>query len=107
MAAIDHKSYLCVKTELELLTVPPTQTSIEHGSIVKFFPSAAITEDGPIEFDVERSTEDYLNMTNTLIHVQAKINNGDGTVTSYDAHVGPETLFLRSMFLQVDVSLFK
>ena len=98
MAAIDQKSCLCVKSELDLFTVPPTQTSIEHGSIVKILPSAAITDDGPIEFDVEGSTEDYLDKTNTLIHVQAKITNGDGTVTANDAHVEPVNLFLHSMF---------
>ena len=78
MAAIDQKSCLRVKSELDLFTVPPTQTSIEHESIVKILTSAAITDDGPIEFDVEGSTEDYLDITNTLIHVQAKITNGDG-----------------------------
>ena len=105
MAAIDQKSCLCVKSELDLFSVPPTQTSIEHGTVVKILPSAAITDDGPIEFDVEGSTEDYLDMTNTLLHVQAKIINGDGTVIANDAHVGPVNLFLHSMFSQVDVSL--
>ena len=73
MAAIDQKSCLCVKNELDLFTVPPTQTSIKHESIVKILPSAAITDDGPIEFDVEGSTEEYLDMPNTFKHVEAKI----------------------------------
>ena len=101
MPATNQKSCICVKSELDLFTVSPTQTSIEHGSIVKILLSAAIMDDGPIKFDVEGFTEDYLDMPNTLIHVQAKITNGDGTVTANDAHVGPVNLFIQSMFSQV------
>ena len=96
-----------MKSELDLFTVPPTLTSIEHGSIIKILPSAAITDDEPIEFVAEGSAEDYLDMTDTLLHVQAKITNGDGTVTANDELVGPVNLFLHSMFSQVDVSLKK
>jgi hypothetical protein len=41
-----------MKGELDLFTVPPTQTSIEHGTWVEYHPLSTITDGAPIEFDV-------------------------------------------------------
>ena len=105
MALVHGLSCECVKSELDLFSVPPTQTSIEHGQWVEFHPLASITQGGPIEFSISGSGEDYVDLANTLLYVRAQIIKDDGTNLPDDANVGPTNLWLHSLFSQVDMSL--
>ncbi len=105
MALVDDRSCLCVKSELDLFSVPPTQTSIEHGCTVDYHPIAATLDAGPIEFSIPGTGEDYLDLTNTYLHLGIKIKKGDGTNLAADSKVGPTNLILHSLFQQVDVHL--
>ena len=105
MAFVHSQSCECVKSELDLFSVPPTQTSIEHGQWVEHHPLATITDSGPIEFSISGSGEDYLDLANTYVYVRAQIVKDYGTNLAEDAEVGPTNLWLHSLFSQVDVSL--
>ena len=52
MAFIHDQSCECAKTELNVFSVPSTETSIEYGNYVEYHPLNSITDSGPIEFDV-------------------------------------------------------
>lgn len=67
-----HKSPT-VKTELDLFAVPPTQTSVESGSIQCYRPVPALTETSPIEFIIPPSSEEYIDLAHTSIHLVVKI----------------------------------
>ncbi len=56
--------YMC---ELDLFTVPYTQTSIEKSTFVEIPPVSAITDTGPLEFYILASGEDYLNLNDTYL----------------------------------------
>jgi hypothetical protein len=88
-----------------LFAVPPTQTSIEQGQWVEHNPVATISESGPIEFSIDGSGDDYMDLANTLLYVKAKVVKGDGTRLAVDDPVGPINLWLHSLFSQVDMSL--
>lgn len=105
MAFIHESSCECTKSELDLFSVPPTQTSIESGSYVEYHPISSITGNGPIEFDVSSSGEDYLDLANSFLFVKAKVTRADNTNTHADDQVGPVNNFLHSMFSQVDIQL--
>ncbi len=105
MALLHSQSCECVKSELDLFSVPPTQTSIEHGHWVEHHPLATITDNGPIEFSISGSGDDYLDLANTYLYVRAQIVNADGSALAEDAKVGPVNLWLHSLFSQVDLSL--
>ena len=105
MSLIDANSCLCANSELDLFTVPPTQTSIESGSYVEYHPVAALNNTNVIEFTVPGSSEDYLDLTSTYLHVQAKLTNADGSDTDGGDSVGPVNLMLHSLFSQIDVAL--
>ena len=105
MAFIQEGSYECTKSELDLFSLPPTQTSIESGNLVEFHPISTITEGTPIEFDVSSSGDMYLDFTNSHLFVQAKILRADGTDLHDGDTVGPVNNFLHSLFSQVDISL--
>eukprot|EP00057_Strongylocentrotus_purpuratus_P003423 XP_003726621.1 PREDICTED: uncharacterized protein F54H12.2-like [Strongylocentrotus purpuratus] len=55
--------------------------------------------------DPVRSTEEYTDLSQSLIHLQVKVVNGDGTPLAEDAQVGPTNMFLHSLFSDVDLML--
>ena len=97
----------CTNTGLDLFTVPPTQTSVEHGAWVEHHPLAVITDTGPIEFVVKGAGEEYIDLANTYLHVQAKVVKPDGgdLTEDDDSAVTPVNLFLHALFSDVDISL--
>ena len=101
------QSFESVNSGLDLFTVPPLQTSVERGLWVEHHPLASITATGPIEFIVKGAGEDYIDLTNTFIHVRAKITKEDGSdlVKADDDLVAPVNLFLQALFSEVDVTM--
>jgi hypothetical protein len=94
-----------VKSELDIFSVPPTQTSVDHGCTVEYHPIAATLDAGPIEFNVPGTGDDYLDLANTYLHLSVKVQKNDKTQIANDAKVGPANLLLHTLFSQVDVSL--
>ena len=103
MAVVSARSCLCVKSKLDLFTVPPTQTSVEHGCTIDYHLVSTLTGNGPIELNIPGSGEDYVDLTNTFLHLSVKITTADGANIA-DA-IGPVNLLMHSLFLQVDVAL--
>ena len=105
MAFVHHESNECSKSELDLFSILPTQTSISKGQWIEYHPLSNITDSGPIEFNVSGSGEEYLDLARTQLYVKAKITKANGTALDPNTEVGPVNLFLHSLFSQVDVSL--
>ncbi|GFW29957.1 uncharacterized protein F54H12.2 [Trichonephila clavipes] len=107
MAFLLKESPECVKSELNLFLAPPTQTVIEKGQWVQFHPITNVADGGPIEFLIPGSGDAYLDLSQTQLHVRAKIFKSDGKVITNENKVGPvnSLLFLHSLFSQVDVCL--
>ncbi len=104
MSFIHQKSCECIKTELDLFSLPPTQTSIESGKWVQYKPIASLTDDAPIEFVVPGHGDEYVDLSHTLLQVTASIIKADGNpVTDAAAKIGPVNNWLHSLFSQVDV----
>jgi len=105
MAFVHEQSCECTKSELDLFSVPPTQTSMEQGSWVEYHPMTTVTDGSPIEFDISGTGEDYIDFANTMLYVKAKVTLNNGNNLAADAAVGPVNLFLHSLYPQVDISL--
>jgi len=106
MAFIHEGSCECAKSELDLFSVPPTQTSIETGSFVECRSIASLDNNAaPIEFDVSSSGEDYMDLANSYLHIKVKIVKENGNDLAVTDGVGPVNNLLHSLFSQVDVSL--
>ena len=58
MSFAHEMSCECTKSELDLFSVPPTQTSMEQGSWVKYHP-------------ISGTGEDYIDFGNTMLYVKA------------------------------------
>ena len=98
------KSGECVKTELDLFSVPPTQVSLEKGLWIDHQPVSSVLDGGPITF-LCPGTEDYVDLSKTYLVVRAKVTKANGNDLDADEHVGIVNNFLHSLFKQVDVFL--
>ena len=105
MAFVHYESQECTKSELDLFTIPATQTSIIKGQWIEYHPLSNITDTGPIELNVSGTGEEYLDLAKTQLFVKAKITKANGDNLDPNTQVGPVNLFLHSLFSQVDVSL--
>ena len=105
MALIHSMSEECTKSELDLFTLPLTQTSIEKCTYVEIPPLSAITNGGPIKFFVSASSEDYIDLNNTYLHLRVKVTNADGTDLAPAAAVGLINYPRCTLFSQVDITL--
>ncbi|XP_071944761.1 uncharacterized protein F54H12.2-like [Antedon mediterranea] len=105
MAFVHNHSCECLKSELDLFSVPPTQTSITKGQWVQYHPFNSITDVGPVQFNIQGSSEEYIDLSQTMLNVKLKITRQDGTDLHADEPVGPTNHLLHSIFSKVDVSL--
>ena len=110
MAFVHPDSCECAKTELELFTLPPTQTAIESSQWVEHRPVSSVTPGAPIQFAVMGSGEEYIDLSETYLQVTLHITKPDGGdlesgATGADRGVGPVNNWLHSIFSQIDVSL--
>ena len=73
MKLLHEKSTQCIRSELDLFCLPPTQTAVDGSQWVEHSPVSTITSSSPIEFIVSGSGEDYMDLNNTLLEVKACI----------------------------------
>ena len=107
MSYVHEKSKQCGKTETDLFTIPPTQTSLEKGRWIDYHPLSSVeNDDGPITF-LAAGTEDYVDLSKTILFVEGKVVKADGTNLSGNeqSNIAPVNNFLHSLFKQVDVYL--
>ncbi|XP_069098362.1 uncharacterized protein F54H12.2-like [Pleurodeles waltl] len=105
MAFVHCASGACAKSDLDLFSLKPTQTSIENSFLMEVSPLAALTPLAPIEFYVSGSTDMYLDLNNTLLHLVCKITKANGSNIEDDAKVAQIAYPIATMFNQVDINL--
>ena len=92
-------------TELDLFSVPVTNTMIENGTYVYYQPLAPVDNADVIEFVIP-GTDDYIDLSRTMLEIEGKMTLADGTVlTAATGAILPVNNFMHSLFKQVDVTL--
>ena len=108
MSYVHPFSKRCEKSEIDLFSVSPTQQSLERGRWIDYTPlSSTENSDSPINFLIA-GTDEYLDLSKTILTVTGKITNADGTKFTGGGHqtsLAPVNNFLHSLFRQVDVYL--
>ncbi|XP_036417034.1 uncharacterized protein F54H12.2-like [Colossoma macropomum] len=105
MSLIHSASAECMKSELDLFTIPMTQHSIESYKYVETPPITAITKNGPLEFFIAGSGDTYVDLNRSLLYLTCKVTNTDGTDLAAGAAVGLINYPAATLFSQVDLSL--
>lgn len=108
MSFLHTHSSECLKSELDLFTLPPTQTSIESAQWIYYKPVTSLTDDAPIEFVIPGHGEDYLDLAHTMLSLRVRVESAtrpaaDTAGAPSATKVGPVNLLLHSMFNQIDV----
>ena len=105
MKLLHEQSSQCLRSELDLFSLPPTQTAVDGSQWVEHSPVSTITSSSPIEFIVSGSGEDYMDLNNTLLEVKACIKTTNNSPVDAAVVVAPINNTLHSLFSQIDVSL--
>lgn len=90
----------CLKSELDLFSLPLTQTALEASKWVFYKPVSSLSDESPIEFCINSQNEDYLDLAHTMLKVNVRLTPRNAET---DATVAPVNNFLHSVFNQVDV----
>ena len=105
MAFVHENSCECAKSELDLFTIPPTQTSIEMSTFCDYHPLTSLADGTPIEFEIGGTGDDYIDLANTFLYLKVKLRRADGTDLHADDVVAPTNYILHGLFSQVDIWL--
>jgi len=105
MAFVHPQSCECAKNELDIFSIPPTQTSVESGGWVEYNPISSLSDGTPIKFVVGGSEQDYVDLANTQLYVRAQMLGADNTPIYNTNHVGPVNLWLHSLFSEIYIKL--
>ena len=87
-----------MKSELDLFSLPLTQTSIESSAFLHYKPASSLSNDSdsPLEFLVPSSTEHYIDLAHTMLHVTVQILPVD--TEQENVKVAPVNNFIHSLF---------
>jgi hypothetical protein len=96
MAFVHERSYDCAKSELDPLSIPATELSIESGNYVEYHPISSITGGASMEFDVTASGDACLDLANSFLCVRAKITRLNNDDLNAADMVGPVNNFLHN-----------
>ena len=95
----------CSKSELELFTIPPHNVSMERGDYAVHKPLAQISHSTPLEFHVQASPNEYIDLGRTKLQLTLRIAKRSGEVLGQDARVTTANLLLHTLFSRVDCKL--
>jgi hypothetical protein len=108
MALLHPSSAPAALPELNLFTIPPTQTAVEGIYEVQIRPISQITGGhAPVEFNLGGEGPDYIDLSRSKVKVKLKIVHADATSSALAKNEAavPVNLALHSLWNQVDVSL--
>ncbi|XP_074596502.1 uncharacterized protein F54H12.2-like [Brevipalpus obovatus] len=103
MEYLHHQSTPATKSELELFSVPPTQTALDQYYEVEFRPSATLDGSTTYDFNIPAS-DDFTDLSETMIHVVGRIQKDGAALTATDK-AGPAQGFANALFEQIQFYL--
>lgn len=95
----------CLRSELDLWIVPPTQTALEATHWVPYKPLTTLDSSNTVDFCIPAAGSEYVDPAHTILLVKAKIVNADGTDLGPENDATPVNYALHALWSQVDVSL--
>ena len=114
MALIHPDTAEVLKSELELFSVYPTQTSLEETRYVQYFPTTTLDRGGPITFNIPSTEKEYIDPRKVFLYMKIRILDESGAApakeTAHDdatippaSFVYPINYFHATCFKTVDV----
>ena len=93
-----------IPSSLDLFERNAVQSAIVDGRWVELRPVNAIEETAPVDFRIDGTSEDFIDLAETYIKVKIRVTNAAGNA-GYGANdmVAPVNLILQSMWEKIDV----
>lgn len=92
-------------SEINLFEEPVVTAPYQKVQYVEYRSSAALNDNGPLQFFIPPTANQFIDLRRCRLHVKARIVDGDGVPAAADTNVSPVNLTLHSIFSQVDVQL--
>ena len=106
MSSLIHpNSSESVSSQLDLFSVPPTQTSLEDGFFTEYRPLSVLTSQGPVEFCIAAESSHYIDLANTFLYIRASVTQANGAALEENSEIAPECNFLHTLWSQCDLYL--
>ena len=95
MATLVHPSSAeSTTSQLNLFTVPPSQTSLEEESFTEYHPVSVLTSTGPIKFTISAENSNYIDLANSFLYVRASVTIAAEADLAKNVGIAPECNFL-------------
>jgi hypothetical protein len=105
MALLHSLSKPVVRGEVDLFSIPPTDTTCEYSMYAEYQPVVNIQDcSSKIDFKISSNGLHYLDLSDCFLAVRVKVINKNGNNLTTDSKVAPTNCFLHSLFSQLDVS---
>ena len=102
---IHEHSAECSISPLEWFCLPPTQTAVEKTYNVDYQPLTSIRQNAPIEFYIPASTEEYIDLKNSRLHLKIGIVQANGDDCDADQVATPVNDIFNSLWSNVELFL--
>lgn len=95
-----------MRSNLDIFTLPPTDTSVLASNYISFNPTSDIKQEfGSVQFVVPPTSTQYIDLNSTMLYLQAKIVQANGTALADTDIVCPTNMFFYSMWKYCTVSV--
>ena len=107
MSHLHKSSAPCTKSEVDLFSVPPTQTAIEESQYITVSPINSVSgvNNTPIDFVIPPLSDYFTDLSSAALSLKIQLVFEDDTPLPADYPASPECNFLHSYFSQSSVSL--
>ena len=95
----------CAKSELCIFDHAVPQVVIDASAFETIYPKDSISNTNVIEFQINGSESEYLDLNDTLLCVKIKVIKEDGSNISADTEVIPSNYLLHTLFKEAMLSL--
>lgn len=104
MALINALSKPAIRGEVELFSIPSTDTTCDYSLYSEFQPLVNVRDStSKIEFKIPGNGNHYLDLNDNFLYLTVKVVQKDGKDLADDAKVGVSNLFMHALFSQLDV----
>ena len=112
MLKVSDNSENCYKSELDLFTIPPTQTAVEDGIYDTILPNSGFETNNNIEFRIPGDSVHYIDLSATELYADVEVLGATGTapvitpkemLAAANKPVLPVCNLLHSMFKNITV----
>lgn len=92
-------------SSLLLFDQPPVQTDIQSYYLQEYFPLNTLNTAGPLEFTIEGNTEEYIDVNDIRLYVQAQVKQSDGSALDGACKAALANLPIATLFRDVSLHI--